>query len=34
MEPATLTAAAIATLAFSKAIEKTAETLTASVLNK
>jgi hypothetical protein len=34
MEPATLTAAEIATLAFSKAIEKTAETLTASVLNK
>lgn len=34
MEPATLTAAGIATLAFSKAIEKTAETLTASVLNK
>ncbi|MBW4632063.1 MAG: hypothetical protein KME30_09225 [Iphinoe sp. HA4291-MV1] len=34
MEPATLTAAAIATLAFSKAIEKTAETLTTSVLNK
>ena len=34
MEPATLTAAMIATLAFSKAIEKTAETLTASVLNK
>ncbi|KAB8315538.1 hypothetical protein SD81_029560 [Tolypothrix campylonemoides VB511288] len=34
MEPATLTAAAIATLAFSKAIEKTAETLTATVLNK
>ena len=34
MEPATLTAAAIATLAFSKAIEKTAETLTVSVLNK
>jgi septal ring factor EnvC (AmiA/AmiB activator) len=34
MEPATLTAAAIATLAFSKAIEKTAERLTESVLNK
>ncbi|MBW4499021.1 MAG: hypothetical protein KME57_05460 [Scytonema hyalinum WJT4-NPBG1] len=34
MEPATLTAAMIATLAFSKAIEKTAETLTATVLNK
>jgi MinD-like ATPase involved in chromosome partitioning or flagellar assembly len=34
MEPATLTAAAIATLAFSKVIEKTAETLTTTVLNK
>ncbi|MBD0266380.1 MAG: hypothetical protein ICV78_27775 [Tolypothrix sp. Co-bin9] len=34
MEPVTLTAAAIATLVFTKAIEKTVEKLTESTLNK